>query len=66
MTGSARNNVGDAGHTLRSARGTIFLETGRVLSQLKYDAEQFVLRLTAPKCAAHFGAARRSTYCSAS
>jgi dihydroorotate dehydrogenase electron transfer subunit len=36
-----------------SARGTLFLETGRVLSQLKYDAEQFVLRLAAPKSAAH-------------
>ena len=36
-----------------SARGTIFLEEARVLSQLAYDAEQFVLRLAAPKCAAH-------------
>jgi dihydroorotate dehydrogenase electron transfer subunit len=36
-----------------SARGTIFLEQARVLSQLAYDAEQFVLRLAAPKCAAH-------------
>ena len=34
-------------------RGTIFLEEARVLSQLAYDAEQFVLRLAAPKCAAH-------------
>jgi dihydroorotate dehydrogenase electron transfer subunit len=34
-------------------RGTIFLEQARVLSQLAYDAEQFVLRLNAPKCAAH-------------
>jgi dihydroorotate dehydrogenase electron transfer subunit len=33
-------------------RGTIFLEAGRVLSQLAYDAEQFVLRIRAPKCAA--------------
>jgi dihydroorotate dehydrogenase electron transfer subunit len=37
----------------KSARGTIFLEQARVLSQLAYDAEQFVLRLAAPKCAAH-------------
>jgi dihydroorotate dehydrogenase electron transfer subunit len=36
-----------------SARGTIFLEEARVLSQLAYDAEQFVLRLAAPRCAAH-------------
>jgi len=36
-----------------STRGTIFLEQGRVLSHLAYDGEQFVLRLAAPKCAAH-------------
>jgi dihydroorotate dehydrogenase electron transfer subunit len=36
-----------------ATRGTIFLETGRVLAQLAYDAEQFVLRIAAPKCAAH-------------
>jgi dihydroorotate dehydrogenase electron transfer subunit len=35
-----------------TTRGTIFLEQSRVLSQLAYDAEQFVLRLAAPKCAA--------------
>jgi dihydroorotate dehydrogenase electron transfer subunit len=34
------------------ARDTIFLEQARVLSQLAYDAEQFVLRLFSPKCAA--------------
>jgi dihydroorotate dehydrogenase electron transfer subunit len=34
-------------------RGTIFLEEARILSQLAYDAEQFVIRLAAPKCAAH-------------
>jgi dihydroorotate dehydrogenase electron transfer subunit len=33
-------------------RGTIFLEQARVLSQLAYDAEQFVIRLASPKCAA--------------
>jgi dihydroorotate dehydrogenase electron transfer subunit len=38
---------------MSSTRGTIFLEQARVLSQLAYDAEQFVLRLAAPKCAAH-------------
>jgi dihydroorotate dehydrogenase electron transfer subunit len=38
---------------MSSNRGTIFLEQARVLSQLAYDAEQFVLRLAAPKCAAH-------------
>jgi dihydroorotate dehydrogenase electron transfer subunit len=37
---------------MTSARGTIFLEQARVLSQLAYDAEQFVLRLAAPRCAA--------------
>ena len=36
-----------------AARGTIFLEEARVLSQLAYDAEQYVLRLASPKCAAH-------------
>jgi len=37
---------------MTSARGTIVLEQARVLSQLAYDAEQFVLRLAAPRCAA--------------
>jgi dihydroorotate dehydrogenase electron transfer subunit len=36
-----------------SARGTIYLEEGRVLQQLAYDGNQFVLRIEAPKCAAH-------------
>jgi dihydroorotate dehydrogenase electron transfer subunit len=36
-----------------SNRGTIFLEEARVLSQLAFDAEQYVLRIEAPKCAAH-------------
>ncbi|HEV3287219.1 MAG TPA: dihydroorotate dehydrogenase electron transfer subunit [Steroidobacteraceae bacterium] len=34
-------------------RGTIFLEEARIVSQLAYDAEQFVMRLGAPRCAAH-------------
>ena len=34
-------------------RGSIFLEEARVISQLAYDGEQFVLRIEAPKCAAH-------------
>lgn len=34
-------------------RGTIFLEKARVISQLAFDAEQFVLRVAAPRCAAH-------------
>ena len=38
---------------MSGSRGTIFLEQARVLSQLAYDAEQFVLRLAAPRCAAH-------------
>ena len=50
-TGSARGTTGRVGSNRAHARGTIFLETGRVLSQLEYDAEQFVLRVAAPKCA---------------
>jgi dihydroorotate dehydrogenase electron transfer subunit len=34
-------------------RGTIFLEEGRVLKQSSFDAHQFVIRIAAPKCAAH-------------
>jgi dihydroorotate dehydrogenase electron transfer subunit len=37
----------------QAQRGTIFLEKARVISQLAYDAEQFVLRVAAPRCAAH-------------
>ena len=36
-----------------SARGTIFLERARVISQVAHDAQQFVLRVAAPRCAAH-------------
>jgi dihydroorotate dehydrogenase electron transfer subunit len=36
-----------------TARGTIFLETARVVSQRSFEAQQFVLRLAAPRCAAH-------------
>jgi len=36
-----------------AARGTIFLEQARILSHLGFDAEQYVLRVAAPKCAAH-------------
>ena len=44
---------GEPAHERSSARGTIFLESGRVLSQLAFDAEQYVLRLQcAAKCAA--------------
>ena len=35
------------------SRGTIFLEKARVLSQQVLEARQFVLRLAAPRCAAH-------------
>jgi dihydroorotate dehydrogenase electron transfer subunit len=35
-----------------SSRGTIFLEEARVLQQLAYDGDQYVLRVEAPKCAA--------------
>lgn len=34
-------------------RGTIFLEEGRVLQQAAFEAGQFVIRIAAPKCAAH-------------
>jgi dihydroorotate dehydrogenase electron transfer subunit len=34
-------------------RGTIFLEEGRILKQSSFDAHQFVIRIAAPKCAAH-------------
>jgi dihydroorotate dehydrogenase electron transfer subunit len=34
-------------------RGSIFLERAPVLSHLAFDAEQYVLRVAAPKCAAH-------------
>ena len=36
-----------------STRGTIFLEEGRVLEHTAFDAHQFVIRIEAPKCAAH-------------
>jgi dihydroorotate dehydrogenase electron transfer subunit len=36
-----------------TSRGTIFLEEGRVLHQTAFDARQFVIRIEAPKCAAH-------------
>jgi dihydroorotate dehydrogenase electron transfer subunit len=36
-----------------SHRGTIFLEDAEVLGQEAWPGEQFVLRLRAPKCAAH-------------
>ena len=37
----------------QATRGTIFLEEGRVLEQTAFDARQFVIRIEAPKCAAH-------------
>jgi len=36
----------------REHRGTIALETGRVLDHVAWEGDQFVLRLEAPKCAA--------------
>jgi dihydroorotate dehydrogenase electron transfer subunit len=36
----------------RESRGTLHLENARVIRQTAYDAEQFVLRLAAPACAA--------------
>jgi dihydroorotate dehydrogenase electron transfer subunit len=34
-------------------RGTIFLEDARVLEHRAFDGEQYVIRVEAPKCAAH-------------
>ncbi len=36
----------------RAHRGTIFVEDARILEQREYPAEQFVLRVNAPRCAA--------------
>ena len=33
-------------------RGSIFLEDGKVLAQEEWPGDQFVLRVSAPKCAA--------------
>ncbi|MGH8138681.1 MAG: dihydroorotate dehydrogenase electron transfer subunit [Steroidobacteraceae bacterium] len=38
--------------TANRSRGTIFLEEARVLQQTAFDAEQLVLRIEAPRCAA--------------
>jgi len=38
--------------TTRPHRGTIFLEDAEVVAQTAFDANQFVLKLKAPKCAA--------------
>lgn len=37
----------------KTNRGTIFLEEALVLQQTAYDGDQFILRVEAPKCAAH-------------
>jgi dihydroorotate dehydrogenase electron transfer subunit len=37
---------------MSGSRGTIFLEEARVISQHAFEAQQFVLRLAAPRCAA--------------
>lgn len=34
-------------------RGTIFLEEAKVLRHTQFDGDQYVIRLAAPKCAAH-------------
>ncbi|MFK8028876.1 MAG: dihydroorotate dehydrogenase electron transfer subunit [Gammaproteobacteria bacterium] len=39
--------------TSTSNRNTIFLEDARVISQTAFSDEQFILRVHAPKCAAH-------------
>jgi len=45
--------VTDPGTAGRGTRGTIFLESARVLAQQAHAAGQFVIRLEAPQCAAH-------------
>ncbi len=37
----------------KERRGSIFLEEARVLDQVAFDGDQFVVRIEAPKCAAH-------------
>jgi dihydroorotate dehydrogenase electron transfer subunit len=37
----------------RENRGTIFLEEGRVLDHAAWEGEQYIIRIEAPKCAAH-------------
>jgi len=37
----------------KERRGSIFLEEARVLDQSGFDGDQFVIRIEAPKCAAH-------------
>lgn len=37
----------------KERRGSIFLEEARVLDQTAFDGDQFVIRIEAPKCAAH-------------
>jgi len=36
-----------------ATRGTIFLEEARILDQTGFDGDQYVIRVEAPKCAAH-------------
>jgi dihydroorotate dehydrogenase electron transfer subunit len=46
--------VQERGHGAHPAyRGSIFLEEGQVLVQESWPGEQFVLKISAPKCAAH-------------
>ena len=40
------------GPRTRETRGTLHLEDARVIKQTAYDGDQFVLRLSAPACAA--------------
>ena len=37
---------------MKSSRGTIFLESARVLQQTAHDGNQYVLRIESPRCAA--------------
>lgn len=45
--------VTDKGMTDRSHRGTIFVEDAKILAHQEYPGAQYILRVHAPKCAAH-------------
>ena len=62
MTALPQDEAGRSAGVHPAHRGSIFLEEGTVVSQETWPGEQFVLRIAAPKCAAHLGASTRSTY----
>jgi dihydroorotate dehydrogenase electron transfer subunit len=53
MTGALPHEETARSHGVHPAhRGSIFLEEGTVIAQESWPGEQFVLRVSAPKCAA--------------